>query len=94
MKVIWAPEAEQDREDIWYYIAEDNPEAALRMDTLFSEAADRLSRHPEIGRQGTIAGTRELIVHESYRLVYQIEDDAVWIIALVHTAQRWPPLVK
>ena len=39
MKVIWTPEAEQDRLDIWDYIAEDNPPAAADMDELFSKAA-------------------------------------------------------
>ena len=41
-----------------------------------------------------IAGTRELIVHESYRLIYEVDepDEVVWVLALVHTARRWPPL--
>ena len=37
------------------------------------------------------AGTRELIPHESYRLVYEIEGTTVWVLALVHTARQWPP---
>jgi hypothetical protein len=39
------------------------------MDEIFSEAAARLTRHPMLGNPGTIPGTRELIPHESYRLV-------------------------
>jgi len=35
----------------------------------------------------------ELIPHESYRLVYEIDGDVVWILTLVHTARRWPPTV-
>lgn len=91
MKVIWTPEAEQDRADIWNFIAADNVTAAARMDELFSTAAKRLANHPELGRTGKIPGTRELIPHENYRLVYEIEGTAVWILALVHTARRWPP---
>lgn len=30
MSVIWTPEAEQDRADVWDYIAADNPLAAAR----------------------------------------------------------------
>jgi hypothetical protein len=59
------------------------------MDELFSEAAARLAEHPKLGRAGRIAGTRELIPHESYRLVYEIERETVWILALVHTARQW-----
>lgn len=43
MRVVWTPEAEQDRADIWDYIAADNPRAAARMDAWFSDAADRLA---------------------------------------------------
>jgi len=39
-----------------------------------------------------VAGTRKLIPHENYRLVYQTERDAVWILALVHVARMWPPV--
>lgn len=91
MKVFWASAAEQDRTDIIDYIGQDNPLAALRMDELFTEAAGRLAEHPLLGKTGLIPGTRELIPHESYRLVYEVQDNAVWILALVHTARMWPP---
>ena len=91
MRVIWTPEAQQDRADVWDYIAADNPRAAARMDELFSEAAARLAEHPKLGRPGKIPGTRELIPHESYRLVYEIDPQAVWVLVLVHTARQWPP---
>ncbi|MBW6423520.1 type II toxin-antitoxin system RelE/ParE family toxin [Rhizobium sp. XQZ8] len=91
MIVIWTPEAEQDRLDIWDYIAADNLDAAVRMDKLFSASAGRLGAHPELGKPGRIAGTRELIPHRSYRLVYEIERETIWILTLVHTAREWPP---
>ena len=90
MKLLWAPEAQQDRADIWDYIAADNPLAAVKMDALFSDTAARLLSHPKLGRPGQIAGTRELVVHESYRLVYELVDQSIWILALVHTARQWP----
>ncbi|MDO9617705.1 MAG: type II toxin-antitoxin system RelE/ParE family toxin [Pseudomonas sp.] len=92
MKVIWAPEALQDRLDIWEYIATESPSAAVHMDKLFSAAASTPADFPQKGRLGSVAGTRELIPHENYRLVYQAETDAVWILALVHVARMWPPL--
>ena len=61
------------------------------MDGLFSDAAGRLATHPKMGKPGKIAGTRELIPHESYKLAYEIEEDTVWVLALVHTARLWPP---
>jgi len=82
--------AEQDRADIFDYISTDNPWAASRMNQLFDEAADKLAEFPKMGKEGKVPGTREWLPHESYRLVYEIEEDTVWIMALVHTAKQWP----
>lgn len=90
MKVFWTSSAEQDRADILDYIATDNPRAAIQMDELFAAAARHLAEHPHLGKTGQITGTRELIPHKSYQLVYQVQDYHVWILALVHTARLWP----
>lgn len=90
MKVIWAASAEQDRADIIEFISLDNPIAAIHMDELFAEAALRLEEHPLIGKPGRIPGTREVIPHANYRLIYEVQDDQVRILALVHTARLWP----
>ena len=90
MKVVWTPEALQDRVDIWDYLAADNPQAAVHMDELFSDMAKRLADHPKLGRIGKTQATRELTPHASYRLVYEISEEVVWILALVHTARQWP----
>lgn len=90
MRVLWTLSAEQDRADIVDFIAQDNLLAAIRMDEIFSAAVGRLADHPLLGRAGQIPGTRELIPHESYRLVYEVRADTVWILTLVHTARLWP----
>jgi addiction module RelE/StbE family toxin len=91
VRVVWTPEAQQDRFDIWDSITADNPRAAARMDALFSDAAASLAEYPKLGRPGVVSGTHELIPHESYRLIYEIERETVWTLALVHTARQWPP---
>lgn len=94
MKVIWTPEAEKDRDAIWDYILAEDPQAAVRMDIVFSEAATRLADFPKLGHDGRIRGTREFVIHENYRLVYEIEGKTVWLLALVHSARQWPPMHK
>jgi plasmid stabilization system protein ParE len=47
------------------------------MDELFGAAVGRLAEHPLTGRPGQVPGTRELIPHESYRLVYEAQADTV-----------------
>ena len=94
MKVRWTPEAERDRDDVWEYIARDNPLAAIATDELFSEAVAKLVEYPLLGRTGQISGTRELIPHESYRIVYEVNDETVWILALLSTSRQWPPAIR
>ena len=91
MKVLWADSAAQNRRDIVDYIALDDLCAAIQIDALFERAVERLSEHPKLGRVSMLAGTRELIPHRSYRLIYEISDDQIWILALLHTARQWPP---
>ena len=91
MKVIWTPEAERDRNDIWLHISADSPVAAIRADAAFRDAAVSLRDLPMRGRPGRVLGTRELIPLGLYRLVYEVRGDTVWILALVHTARLWPP---
>lgn len=90
--VIWTDEAAADRADIFDYIGQFDPAAAERMDFRFAEAAAKLSSFPMLGREGLIAGTREFIPHPNYRLVYEISDDEIWILALIHVARLWPPV--
>lgn len=91
MRVFWAPAAEQDRADIINLISQDNPLAAIPIDELFAAAACRLADHPLLGRTGQIPGTRELIPYESYRMVYEVQGGAAWILASVQKARMWPP---
>lgn len=91
-RVVWTPEAIQDRTAIWDYLVARDPAAAIKMDERISAAAQRLAEHPLLGKAGLVQGTRELIPHESYRLVYEVYQEKVWILALVHTARQWPPI--
>jgi len=92
VKLYWTVEAIADRIDIYDYIETDNPAAALVLDELFSQAAERLQHHPMLGRAGRVDRTRELIAHENYILVYDIAGDEVRILRVLHAARTWPPI--
>lgn len=93
MKVVWAELAEQNRERIVFFIVQDSVDAALEMDLLFTSATDDLSTLPYRGRPGRLEGTRELIVHPRYILVYGCdeEDQTLYIAAVLHTSRQCPP---
>ncbi|MFA5496466.1 MAG: type II toxin-antitoxin system RelE/ParE family toxin [Porticoccaceae bacterium] len=91
MELHWTPEAIQDREAIYDYIEADNPIAALALDELFEEKAGRLVDHPDLGRPGRVPGTRELVAHQNYILVYDLAGDLVRVLRMLHAARQWPP---
>ncbi len=84
----WTPEAIQDREEIYDYIEADNPVAALALDELFLEQAGRLVDHPGLGRPGRVTGTRELVAHRNYILVYDVAGDLVRVLRVLHAAKQ------
>jgi plasmid stabilization system protein ParE len=50
-----------------------------------------LATSPAIGRPGRIEDTRELVIAGmAYIVPYRLRADAVEIIAVLHSAQRWP----
>ena len=95
MDLFWTLEAILDRDEIYDYIETDNPAAALALDELFAEKAGRLLDHPELGRAGRIAGTRELVAHRNYILVYDLTGDLtgdlVRVLRVLYVARQWPP---
>jgi toxin ParE1/3/4 len=90
VKVEWSTDAANDLRNIAEYIAQHNPRAAAALDTALSDAAADLVHFPLRGRAGRIVGTRELLAHPHYRLVYSIVGETIWIEAIVHTSRQWP----
>ncbi|WP_214221212.1 type II toxin-antitoxin system RelE/ParE family toxin [Rosenbergiella nectarea] len=90
MKLIWTEPARDDRRAIREYIALDNPVAAVELDKQLSIRAGQLTEQPESGRPGRVAGTRELVIHRHYVIVYEIVAAAVYILRVLHTSRRWP----
>lgn len=89
-ELFWTPEAIQDREEIYALIDADKPAAALALDELLEEKACRLVDHPDLGRSGRVAGTRELVVHRNYVLIYDAPGDWVRVLRVLHAAGQWP----
>ena len=91
MRLVWTRLASADRKSIRQYIAIDNPRAALALDALIAEKAAHLVRHPRMGRPGRVKGTRELVAHRNYILIYDIAGAVVRVLRVLHAARQWPP---
>ncbi|HWE63844.1 MAG TPA: type II toxin-antitoxin system RelE/ParE family toxin [Chloroflexota bacterium] len=85
------PQARSDLRDVIIYIAQDNPDAAERIEDRIIQATRRLISHPEMGRPGRVPGTRELVVASTpYVVPYRIRGERVELLAVIHTARQWP----
>lgn len=88
MDVFWTPTALDDLERIVDYIAERNVVAAIELHALIQEKTDLLSHSSLMGRSGLVKGTRELVVHPHYVVVYDVAD-IVRVLRILHTSQQW-----
>jgi len=92
MRLRWQQHALEDLASIRSYVAADDPSAARRLvTTLLTFVQEQLTTFPQSGRTGRIEGTRELVVPRTpFIVAYRIEDETIDILAVHHTARRWP----
>ena len=90
LNLIWEADAELQFLNLLDFVGERNAAAAIRLKSLIDDALRRTCQFPESGRPGRVSGTRELIVHPNYVVVYQITPNAIDVIRLLHARQRYP----
>jgi len=90
LQLRWRPMALADREAILNYIAEDNVEAAIKLDEEFEAKAEIARQRPTLYKAGRVKGTRELVVRPKYVMVYRVLPDAVEVLRVLHATQQWP----
>ena len=92
MIVEWRAQAREDRSQIFDYIAQDNPTAALELDDRIAQQTDALPRHAQLYRVGRMRGTREMVLTPNYVLVYRIKKQigVIEIVSIVGARQDYP----
>lgn len=95
MKLFWLPRAIVDRDLQLEYIARDNPKAAVEQGDRIARFVGRLIEQPELGREGRVAGTRELVISRTpFILVYRLNGERIELLRILHGALQWPPQEK
>lgn len=89
MRVEWRPEARAELRAILEYIIERNVAAANDLNEAIEAATTAVPDHPLLYRIGRVPGTREIVVHPNYLVVYRISD---WIevVTVLHARQKYP----
>jgi len=83
--------AERDLDEIEAYIATDNPVAAIDTVLRVIDSLAHLGEHPEMGRAGRIAGTREWVIPKTpFIAAYRISGKAIQVLRVLHGARTWP----
>lgn len=89
MKVLFTPTGRRQFLEAVAYIYRDNPSAAVNFREKAEKVISRLEQYPESGRiipELSDLPFREVIVRP-YRFFYKVKGEAVWIIAVWHSAQ-------
>jgi toxin ParE1/3/4 len=87
-RVLKRPQAEADFDDIWWYIAQDNPDAADRLLDAIDERCNLLAQFPLVGtsRDELIPGLRSTPVG-SYLVFYLPLDDGIEVLRVLHASR-------
>lgn len=86
----WNALAVEDAENILNYISERNAKAALELVDGIESKVGALQIQPKMGRVGRVEGTRELVVHKNYIVVYKDDPSKVEVLRVLHAKQNWP----
>ena len=89
MLVEWRPEAQAQLWQILNYIGDRNLEAASELYQAIEAATSALPQHPHLYRFGRVPGTREIVVHPNYLVVYRVTDH-IEVIAVLHARREYP----
>jgi toxin ParE1/3/4 len=93
--IIRTSAAEVDLADIWSHIADDNVDAADRLLGRIDTAFDLIAKSPEIGFtiEGIRAGVRCKPVKRNFLIFYEVIDDSVYILRVLHGARKFEDLL-
>jgi len=72
------------------YIEQRNATAAQNLYATIVQSVESLPLMPYLFRPGRVAGTREQVVHPNYIVVYQVGNDVIDILRVLHSRQEYP----
>ena len=92
MKLLFAPEALEDLENIYRYYAEHNEQYAVDLHNHIISEAEFLQNFPFTGQKEQLLEEypedyRSLVVRHCYKIVYFIENDTINIVSVFNCRQ-------
>lgn len=90
------PSAETDLQEIWTYIAADNPDAADELEADIFTACQLLADNPQMGSSRPAWSEKPVrfwIVRRNYLIVYAPQAQPLEILRIIHGARNIPKLL-
>ncbi len=80
---------------IYEHIAQDAPLYAQRVVDHLTRRSERIAQFPESGRIVPEYEARDIreVIERPYRIIYRVKAERVEVLAVVHGAQRLPPVL-
>lgn len=88
--IEWSESALDDLAVILGYIGARNSLAAEALLTRIERAVLPTSDHPYAFPVGRVAGTREIVAHPNYIIVYRVKIDCIEVLSVLHSRQEYP----
>lgn len=88
-KVVWSKQTLEDFENLLDFVATDAPEAACRFGQKLIDRIGVLEQHPHLGAlvPEDATGTYRQILQGNCRIIYRVDGDTVYLVALYHAAR-------
>jgi toxin ParE1/3/4 len=90
LTVFWRASARANLASIIRFIANESPPAARRLRKLIEDSVLPAAEHPYLYRPGRVPGTREIVAHPNYIVVYRVIADGVEVVTVLHARQEYP----
>nr|WP_015647661.1 type II toxin-antitoxin system RelE/ParE family toxin [Pseudomonas sp. GLE121]AGL12831.1 toxin of toxin-antitoxin module [Pseudomonas sp. GLE121] len=90
LPVVWLDDAITDLTTVITFVASENPSAARRLKTRLEAAPLPLTEHPYLYPLGRVPGTRELVAHPNYIIVYRVSSERIEVVNVLHARQEYP----
>jgi toxin ParE1/3/4 len=89
--VSFSKKAEEDLEEIWSFIAADNPDNATEFVLNLEKQVESLSRFPErcplISENDLLRGKYRHLIYGHYRTIFRVKGKTVYIIRIINSAR-------
>jgi len=90
LPIVWSEVALNDLDEIAAFIAQHDFNAAMRIQDRIEDSVKPTAMYPYMFRIGRLEGTREIVAHPNYIVVYRVLADMILVTGVVHARQQYP----